>query len=101
MIGSGPIFSINEFNSDYKTVKYDVTQGSVLGPIIFLIFINHLNTTIKISETFHFAYNTSFLNIRDSIKKIHKVVNNDMKFLIQSLHVNKTYLNVAKNLILI
>ena len=50
--------SINGFNSDCKTVKYGVPQGSVLGPLLFLIFINDLNIAIKNSETFHFADDT-------------------------------------------
>ena len=50
--------SINGFNSNYKTVKYGVPQGSVLGPLLFLIFINDLNIAIKNSETFHFADDT-------------------------------------------
>ena len=69
--------SINGFNSNYKTVKYGVPQGSVLGPLLFLIFINDLNIAIKNSETFHFADDTCLLNIKDSIKKINKVVNKD------------------------
>ena len=36
------------------------------------------------------------LNIKDSIKKINKVVNKDLKFLIQWLHGNRISLNVAK-----
>ena len=93
--------SINGFNSDCKTVKYGVPQGSVLGPLLFLIFINDLNIAIKNSETFHFADDTCLLNIKDSIKKINKVVNKDLKFLIQWLHANKISLNVAKTEVII
>ena len=53
--------SINDFNSDYKTIKYGVPQGSVIGLLLFLIFINNLNTAIKHSETLYFADDTSCL----------------------------------------
>ena len=75
--------SINGFNSDYKTVKYGVPQASVLGPLLFFIFFNDLNIAIKKSETFHFADVTCLLNIKYSFKKINKVVNKDLNFLIQ------------------
>ena len=88
--------SINGFNSDYKTVKYGVPQGSVLGPLLFLIFIKDLNIAIENSETFHYADDTCLLNIKYSIKKINKVVNKDLKFLTQWLNANKIYFNVAK-----
>ena len=91
----------NGLNSDYKTVKYGVPQGLVLGPLLFLTFINDLNTAIKISETFHFTDDTCLLNIKDSIKKINKVVNKDLKFLIQWLHANKISFNTAKTEVII
>ena len=74
--------SINGFNYDYKIPKYGVHQGSALGPLLFLIFINDLSIAIKNSKTFHFADDTCLLNIKDSIKKINKVVNKVLKFLI-------------------
>ena len=79
--------SINCFNSDCKAVKYGVHQVSLLGPLLFLIFINDLNIAINNSETFHSADDTCLLNIKDSIKKINKVVNKDLKDLRQFFHM--------------
>ena len=93
--------SINGFNSDYKTIKYGVPQGSVLGPLLFLIFINDLNIALRHSETFHFADDTCLLNIQDSVKQINKVVNKDLKFLVQWLNCNKISLIVAKTEVVI
>ena len=93
--------SINGFNSDYKTVKYGLPQGSVIGPLLFLIFIIDLNISIKNSETFHFVDDTCLLNIKGSIKKINEVVNKDLKFLIQWLHANKISFNTAKTEVII
>ena len=61
-----------------------------------MIFINDLNIAIKRSKTFHFADDICLLNIKDSVKQINKVVNKDLKFLIQWLNANIISLNVAK-----
>ena len=83
------LVSINGLNSEYKTIQYGVPQSSVLGPLLFLIFCNDLNIAIKHSETFHFADDICLLNIKDSIMQIKKVVNKDLKFLVQLLNANR------------
>ena len=73
------------------------SYGAQKSPVfIGLIFINDLNIAIKHSESFHFADDACLLNIKDSVKQINKVVNNDLNFLVQWLNANKISLNVGK-----
>ena len=88
---------INGFDSNHKLMKYGVPQGSLLfGPLLFLIFINDLNYTIKNSTTFHFADDTCLLNVKQSVKEINKSVCKDLRSLLHWLNANKNSLNVTK-----
>ena len=61
--------SIDGFNSSEAILKHGVPQGSVLGPLLFLIYINDLNQAIKNCLTYHFADDTNLLRIGKSAKK--------------------------------
>ena len=82
--------SINGFNSDRAMLKHGVPQGSVLGPILFLIYVNDLNHAIKYCKVHQSADDTNLLQP----KKLNRVVNLDMKRLSVWLNGNKISLNV-------
>ena len=52
----------NGFPADYSTIESGVPQGSVLGPLLFLIYINDLEKNMK-SNVIFFADDTMLFSI--------------------------------------
>ena len=73
-----------------------VPQGSVLGPMLFLLLINDLDQAIKFCKVHHFADDTNLLRLGNCTKKLNKLVNADLKYLVNWLNANKFSLNVKK-----
>ena len=57
---------INGFKSSQRTVKCGVPQGSVLGPLLFLIYINDLPSVVNKSTIILFADDTSIIKNSNS-----------------------------------
>ena len=47
------------FDSGFTTINCGVPQGSVLGTLLFLLYINDLNQAIKSCKVHHFADDTN------------------------------------------
>ena len=88
--------SINGFKSSLKIIKYGVPQGSVLGPLLFLIYINDLSVAVKHSTVHHFADDTNLLFVHRSLISLCKKVNHDLKGITDWLNANRISLNANK-----
>ena len=87
---------IEDADSDTASVNIGVPQGSVLGPLLFLLYINDLHFCIKYSKTRYFADDTCLLLANKSLKQLKKHMNLDLKRLYNWLVANKISLNKDK-----
>ena len=88
--------SINGYESGLAALNCDVSQGSALGSLLFLLHINDLNHALKFRNVHHFADDTNLLCLSNSIKKLNKLVNADLKHQVDWLNPNKISLNLKK-----
>ena len=88
--------SIEGFDSEIKDVKCGVPQGSSLGPLLFLIYINDFRLSLDKSESGHFADDTYILYSNNNLKTIEIVVNHELNLVSKWLRLNKLSLNSEK-----
>ena len=70
LIGRHQFTHIKDRSSSKLPITHRVPQGSVLGPLLFLLYINDLHKAIQHSSVHHFADDTNLLYTNNSLKKI-------------------------------
>jgi hypothetical protein len=77
-------------------INLGIPQGSNLGPLLFLIYINDLPNCLSTSISRMFADDTSISVASDSITDIELKLNTELESLHKWLNVNRLSLNVTK-----
>ena len=86
----------NGETSDLKPISCGVPHGSVLGPLLFLLYINDLpNNSLKL-KFFLFADDTNIYFESDDLSKLERSVNKELRKLYLWLSVNHLSLNISK-----
>ena len=93
--------SINGFDSEMKSINCGVPQGSSLGPLLFLIYINDFRNSLMKSECGHFADDTFIMFSSKKLKTIETVMNHELKLASKWLKLNKLSLNKDKTQLVI
>ena len=73
-----------------------VPQGSILCPILFLVYINDMNLAAESSTIFHFADDSNLLYSIKNLKRLKQNLNRDLKLLYDWLCANRLSLNTGK-----
>ena len=92
--------SMEGFFSQTKIVKCGVLQGSTLGLLLFLIYINDLANAPEKSIVHHFADDTNLL-YGNKNPVISNVINSDLKLVTDWLRAKKLSLNESKTKLLL
>ena len=83
--------------SNKETILCGVPQGSVLGPLLFLIYVNDMHRSSNKLDFYLFADDTNLLYADKDLSNLETIVNEELLRLCEWLNSNKLSLNIAKS----
>ena len=87
---------VNGIKSSTNTVNIGVPQGSTLGPLLFLLYINDMKNCSNLLKFIQFADDTTILFSHSDIAQLKIILESEVNKVITWLLANKLILNLTK-----
>ena len=89
--------TVNKITSNPTTISCGIPQGSVLGPVLFLLYINDFNQSSDLFDFHLFADDANLFYRHKSLSILESDINNELVNINTWLCANKLSLNIKKS----
>ena len=86
----------DDITTNLQRIRCGVPQGSILGPLLFLIYVNDLNKSSTKLQPIMFADDTNLFYSHKNINVLFNTVNKELEKIDEWFKSNKLSLNVKK-----
>ena len=84
----------------FFTNQMQCSQGSIRGPLLFIMYVNDIVKTSYLFQFIIFANDTNLFDSHSNLDELLKIVNQEIAKISNWLKINKLSLNVEKPIIL-